>query len=147
MKPYSHQSNEVQKRIFNYLLSRAGRIVENVFGICSSTFHILRKPILLHAEKEAIVTMTVTLLHNFLRASESSNSSYCPPGTFDDDVNGEYVPGLWSKQGDGPILSLQNVPRRAKGQAKAVREAFAQYFNGSGSVPWQHKHLKIFCSL
>ncbi|GBM86547.1 hypothetical protein AVEN_204526-1 [Araneus ventricosus] len=97
MKPYSHQSNEVQKRIFNYRLSRARRVVENVFGICSSTFRILRKPMLLHPKKAAIVTMTVTLLHNFLRASESSNSSYCPPGTFDDDVNGEYVPGLWRK--------------------------------------------------
>ncbi|GBL74220.1 hypothetical protein AVEN_263176-1 [Araneus ventricosus] len=141
MKPYSHQSNEVQKRIFNYRLSRARRVVENVFGICSSTFRILRKPMLLHPEKAAIVTMTVTLLHNFLRASESSNSSYCPPGTFDDDVNGEYVPGLWRKQGNGYLLSLQNVPRRAKDQAKAVRETFTEYFNGIGSVPWQHKHL------
>ncbi|GBN92304.1 hypothetical protein AVEN_248621-1 [Araneus ventricosus] len=95
----------------------------------------------LHPEKAAIVTMTVTLLHNFLRASESSNSSYCPPGTFDDDVNGEYVPGLWRKQGNGSLLSLQNVPRRAKDQTKAVRETFTEYFNGIGSVPWQHKHL------
>ncbi|GBM61002.1 hypothetical protein AVEN_264344-1 [Araneus ventricosus] len=130
MKPYSHQSNEVQKRIFNYHLSRARRVVENVFGICSSTFRILRKPMLLHPEKTAIVSMTVTLLHNFLRASESSNSSYCPPGTFDNDVNGEYVPGLWRKQGNGSLLSLQNVPRRAKDQAKEVRETFAEYFNG-----------------
>ncbi|GBM37522.1 hypothetical protein AVEN_4195-1 [Araneus ventricosus] len=74
MKPCCHQSNQVQKRIFNYRLSRARRVVENVFGICSSTFRILLKPMLVHPEKAAIVTMTVTLLHNFLRASESSNS-------------------------------------------------------------------------
>ncbi|CAL1267507.1 unnamed protein product [Larinioides sclopetarius] len=141
MKPYSHQSSEIEKKIFNYRLCRARRVVENVFGICSSTFRVLRKPILLHPEKAAIVTMTVTLLHNFLRASESSNRSYCPPGTFDDDVNGECVPGLWRKHGDGSLLSLQNVPRRAKDQAKEVRGIFTQYFNSSGSVPWQHKHI------
>ncbi|GBN54696.1 hypothetical protein AVEN_206930-1 [Araneus ventricosus] len=144
MKPYSHQFNKVQKRIFNYRLSRARRIVENVFGICSSTFRILRKPMLLHPQKAAIVSMTVTLLHNFLRASESSNSSYCPPGTFENDVNGEYVPGLWRKQGNGSLLSLQNVPRKmchqrpSEGSQRNICRIFQWYWR---SVPWQYKHL------
>lgn len=35
-------------RIFNYRLSRARRVVENVFGLIPSVFRVFRKPILLN---------------------------------------------------------------------------------------------------
>jgi len=52
MKPYSgvHEKGNA-KRIFNYRLSRARRVVENVFGIMASVFRIFRGPILLEPEK------------------------------------------------------------------------------------------------
>lgn len=45
MKPFSgtHRKGSAE-RIFNYRLSRARRVVENVFGICSAVFRVLRKP-------------------------------------------------------------------------------------------------------
>ncbi|KAJ8937644.1 hypothetical protein NQ318_002158 [Aromia moschata] len=54
-----------QERIFNYRLSRARRVVENVFGILSSVFRIFRKPILLEPPRVTEITMTCVLLHNF----------------------------------------------------------------------------------
>lgn len=39
------------ERVFNYRLSRARRVVENAFGILSSVFRVLRKPMLLEPEK------------------------------------------------------------------------------------------------
>lgn len=56
-----------QQRIFNYRLSRARRIVENVFAIIASVFRILRRPILLQPENAEIIVMTIAHLHNFLR--------------------------------------------------------------------------------
>jgi len=50
--PYSgnHDSGSFQ-RIFHYRLYRARRTVENVFGIMSAVFRVLRKPILLNPNK------------------------------------------------------------------------------------------------
>ncbi|XP_068083502.1 uncharacterized protein [Anabrus simplex] len=68
MKPYpGDHAPETSKRIFNYRLSRARRVVENTFGISSSVFRVLRKPMLLEPPKAEIVVMSVVVLHNYLR--------------------------------------------------------------------------------
>jgi hypothetical protein len=44
LKPYLHRTLTYEQNIFNYRLSRARRIVENVFGILASRFRIFQKP-------------------------------------------------------------------------------------------------------
>ncbi|XP_008183210.1 uncharacterized protein LOC103309475 [Acyrthosiphon pisum] len=52
MKPYSGVYDEGnKKRVFNYRLSRARRVVENASGIMSSVFRVFRRPMLLNPEK------------------------------------------------------------------------------------------------
>ncbi|CAH1973594.1 unnamed protein product [Acanthoscelides obtectus] len=94
IKPYSgnHERGSM-KRIFNYRLSRARRVVENAFGIASSVFRVLRKPMLLEPEKAQLIVMTIVCLHNFLRKSRTSRNVYTPPGSLDEEVNGHIVPG------------------------------------------------------
>ncbi|KAK2578332.1 hypothetical protein KPH14_012633 [Odynerus spinipes] len=59
MKPYAENHNkETKERVFNYRLSRARRIVENVFGVMSAVFRVLRKPILLQPDKVTDIVMT-----------------------------------------------------------------------------------------
>jgi len=50
---------------------------------------------LLEPEKATIVTLTCVHLHNFLRKSFSSRTSYTPPGSFDlEDLDGgTIIPG------------------------------------------------------
>ncbi|XP_022180908.1 protein ALP1-like [Myzus persicae] len=60
MKPYAGtQEKGSMKRIFNYRLSRARRVSENTFGIISSVFRILRKPILLEPKTAKKVVLAI----------------------------------------------------------------------------------------
>lgn len=140
MKPYTsnHPKGSI-KRIFNYRLSRARRVVENAFGIVSSVFRCLRKPLLLQPETAEIIVMAIVHLHNFLRKSASSKNIYSPPGTFDFEENDEIVSGNWRSNEDGmtSMLPIRNVPRRNTTMVEEIRNELADFFMSNGKVTWQ----------
>lgn len=132
MKPYSgiHEKGTMQRK-FNYHLSRARRVVENVFGIVSAVFRVLRKPLLSEPEKAQCVVMTTVCLHNFLRKG-TSRTTYTPPGTFDqEDSTGNVIPGSWRSDSNNDLSSfipIRQIPRKTSVEAKEVRDHFATYF-------------------
>ncbi|KAG5866830.1 hypothetical protein JTB14_016560 [Gonioctena quinquepunctata] len=80
MKPFpGTQLMGSKQRIFNYRLSRARRVSENAFGVISSVYRILRRPLLLEPEQAEKVVPAVLHLHNFLRKG-NSRAIYNPPG-------------------------------------------------------------------
>lgn len=139
MKPYAgYYAKGSMERVFNYRLSRARRVVENAFGILSSVFRVLRKPLLIRPERASLIVMACAYLHNFLRQSKTSSNLYCPAGALDTDEDGDVTPGTWrNEQNLTSLLDLKEIPRRAKTTAKDVREVFSKYFMTNGAVPWQ----------
>lgn len=140
LKPYtgSHEKGST-KRIYNYRLSRARRVVENVFGILSAVFRVLRKPMLLEPNKAELVITTCVYLHNYLRKNKSSREAYSPPDIFDRDVEGLSIDGTWRQETNNTLRPLERVGRRASRWAEGNRNEFAEYFCGNGAVPWQTK--------
>lgn len=140
MKPFSgtHRKGSAE-RIFNYRLSRARRVVENVFGICSAVFRVLRKPMLLEPEKAGLIVIeTVICLHNFLRRSNTSRTIYTPPTSFDSEQNGVLVGGNWRQDKQmTSLIPIRNVPRRSTLNAKEIRDEFKEYFITNGCLDWQ----------
>lgn len=144
MKPYpgTHEKGS-NERVFNYRLSRARRVVENVFGIISSVFRMFQKPLLIHPDKARIIVMTCLYLHNFLRREKQSGSNYMPSHSVDsEDLNSHSTTeGSWrceirNIQG---MRDLQRIARRPTAGAADVRKRFADYFiSPLGSVPWQN---------
>lgn len=148
MKPFSTDLNKGSpKRVFNYRLSRARRIVENAFGLIASVFRIFRKPIEIKVLGTVInIVTTCLLLHNFLREQPDAARQYSPPGCFDqeDEVTGEVIYGTWREvtATDNGMSPLVRLPRNPTVAAKKIRDEFKDYFiSDAGSVPFQNKYL------
>lgn len=137
MKPYSgnHERGSAEWN-FNKHLSRARTVVENVFGILSSVFRVLRKPMLLEPETAETIVMATICLHNFLRRSQTSRNMYTPNGTFDyEDNDGNTIAsGQWRQENNSDMssfLPMRRLPRKPNMQAKQIRDEFAKYITNS----------------
>nr|CAI5852787.1 unnamed protein product [Callosobruchus analis] len=110
LKPYPGVYNKgTQERIFNFRLSRARRVVENVFGILSSI-------------RVTEITMTCVLLHNSLRKSRTSRSRYMPHESLDSEVEGLLIPGTWRNEKNMTFfLPLKKVARKPAQDGKIMR--------------------------
>jgi hypothetical protein len=142
IKPYSWETLTKERRIFNYRLSRAKRVVENTFGIFASRFRIFHTAINLKLDNIDAVILACCALHNFL--SRKSPQTYTPPETMDPENIVECSIEL-GERCDPEFM--HHLERGTKGQllnsAKIVRDKFNQYFNSDGSVPWQDQFVSL----
>ena len=141
LKPYPKSSLGIKERVFNYRLSRARRMVENVFGICATRFRIFRRPIIANVEMVVRVTKAVVALHNFLMADKDFLSNdYCSESYADREQNNVIISGEWRRE--EPSQGLINIQHAGSNNftqiAKNVRDKYRDYFSSNtGSVDWQ----------
>lgn len=141
MKPFNVRDLDDRKRIYNYRLSRARRVIENVFGILVSRFGVLKTPIGVKPENIVKIVMACCVLHNFLR--KKAAATYTPPDSLDYEDTDTFTLREGLRCRDDKIAALRpNQHRRAHNDAKEVRDSFMDFFNTTGSVPWQHKVLQ-----
>lgn len=69
MKPYNkaQAKEDIEKKIFNYRLSRARRVSENAFGLLSQVFRVFYSPIAIKPETCDLLIQATYCLHNLLR--------------------------------------------------------------------------------
>ena len=142
IRTYSRIARALLKRIFNYRLSRARRIVENVFGILDTRFKIFRQTIIANLDTATKITNVVVALHNFLMFDRDfSGSDYCLGNYVDFEVNKSVVEGEWRKEHQGTgLVPVQNMgSHNYSFDAKQVLDDFRNFFNSAaGSVQWQY---------
>ena len=113
MRPLPDHALSEDKKIFNYHLSRARRIIENKFGI-RVRWQLFLSPIACKPEYVVQFTKTALCLHNFFRSSDIARQPaqwYCPPGFTDNESdNGDMICETWRDE-RGQIMSLQPVGR------------------------------------
>lgn len=95
LKPFSHRNLSLEEKIFIYRLSRARRVSENAFGILSSRFRILRRPIDVKVATAELIVKASCAIHNWLRMTVARD--YLTTNCVDvEDLNtGEIHPGTW----------------------------------------------------
>ncbi|XP_040285846.1 protein ALP1-like [Bufo bufo] len=107
----------LERRVLNYRLSRARRVVECAFGILSNKWRFLHSPINLKLENAISAVKAVCCLHNFVRQRDGFN--------FEDSL----VHSMESTNCTG----VRGITHGA-----TIRDKFAAYFiSPEGEVPWQ----------
>jgi len=144
MKPYPFKDQPAPNRIFNYRLSRARRIVENVFGIIANRFRVLRKPLIQNPTSTVNIVLAICVLHNFLMSTQGSRSSYLQPGLLDTESTDthEVQCGMWREEGmpSTNLLQLQRRPRPSS--QNSTRNELREFFmTPQGEISWQYKHI------
>lgn len=141
LKPYNRADLNNPKRIFNYRLSRARRIVENAFGILTARFGVFQRlAISVSPEKAQCIVLACCYLHNYLRRGRSN--AYIDPGSVDIEFleTGHIHEGSWRSVRQ--LLELESTrARNASQDAKVVLESYCEYFNSEAKVPWQDRHV------
>lgn len=140
MKPYPQAGLNLERRIFNYRLSRARRVIENTFGILVSRFGVLQNPIVLFPEKAQKVVLACCYLHNFLRKREPR--AYITRNYVDNEdlQAGIVTGGTWRDVVVNEATPLEpSTTRNASTSAKMVRDTYCHFFNNEGQVSWQWK--------
>lgn len=129
MKPFARKNLTAEKRIYNYRLSRARRIVECAFGMLTKRFRIFESAMLLGPEKAALITMTCCVLHNMIRERT---------GTLE-----EIHIELLSLE-ESSANANKSTRQKNTNQGLAIRNIFMNYFNSNeGSVSWQNKYANV----
>ena len=162
MKPFSGDGLSHDQRIYNYRyqflicpkkcytlnkrISRARRVIENVFGILCAKWRLLLKPIETNVENANWIVRAIVVLHNFL--IDESKGAYNFSAMADNETEDEHDSknGSWWKAFTGePLKAAQNKPQKASNwsnNAKEMRKNLLQYFNSNeGSVDWQQKMI------
>ncbi|KAJ8893277.1 hypothetical protein PR048_005868 [Dryococelus australis] len=126
------------RKIFNYRLSRACRMIESVFGIIVERFGVLQKSIsLIDLTKVHHIVMACCALQNFLRSKVPHQCT--PLECLDEEFeSGNATPGPRCNES----TSLSKTACHPTNSAKLVRELFVEYFNNEGQVPWQQRYIE-----
>ena len=135
MHPFAEKKlTDEMRKIFNYRLSRAQRIIENTFGIFVSSWRIFQKPIEGKLELVRKIVLVATALDNYLQ--QTHNVHYTPVGFVDsEDKSAAIIKGQWRKLIDSNLQSVRPIRNSSYAKnALQFREALADFFaseNGS----------------
>lgn len=137
LKPYGERSINSNK-IFNYRLSKSRCVVENAFGILANKFQLFQKEIDLSVEKVEKITLAACALHNFVRARDGFEEKILD---LENTSSISFETGSW--RNEVSLTNMQSCKGNRSGDGgRKVRDAYSEYLNGKGSVPWQDDAVK-----
>lgn len=119
LRPFGGKYLPVDRRIFNYRLSRARRYVECAFGILSNKWRVFHRPLNVQPHFAVLIVNACIVLHNYVR-----------------DRDGYLVEDTTTITGLEDLLGENTV--RGGLAANNIRNVLSRYFlTEVGSVPWQ----------
>ncbi|KAM4043720.1 uncharacterized protein ACNLHF_013985 [Anomaloglossus baeobatrachus] len=111
LRPYPLRVLDNRRRIFNYRLTRARRVVECAFGILTSKWRVMITPLQLSENNVNTIIKACVVLHNFVRKY--------------DNIEDNITSSMETNETHGSQVMARNI--RAP-SAIRVREIFTNYF-------------------
>lgn len=112
-----------------------------MFGILVARFRVFERPIPINPDTVDKVVKACCALHNWLRKTKSNVNA--PTEDIEDTRNGRVIPGDWREV---PSEGLEDLPTTTQNHssrdARTIRDNYADYFVGKGSVDWQ---MRMIC--
>ena len=128
MKPYHMSSLSADQRVFNYRLSRARHVVDDVFSSFASRFRVFSNPINLSPPKIETIALAASVLHNYIAATSDTDGQCDNPEV--------------EEETDGILPLQQNVDSNDSTlAARDTRDEIADYCVTHGQVPWQWEEV------
>jgi len=141
LRPYPSRNLNVARRIYNYRLTGARRMVECAFGIVYNTskWRIFHRAIDVRPDFCDLIVKTCCILHSLLHTTQlvAYYTACCILHSFVRQKDGfQFQDTLY----ECPLEIIKAVGTRGNVTGTAVREHFAKYFTSPlGSVPWQYE--------
>lgn len=114
---------------------------ENAFGILAQRFRVFGRPIDLKVSSIDLVIRSAFYLHNWLR---TTSSDYISMGCVDyEDLDtGIFQEGQWRAERNLGLAPVRHIASNNYSKSAAnLRDQYADYFSGAGSVSWQLKAI------
>jgi hypothetical protein len=122
LRPCPNRNVTFLKRVYNYRLSRARRMVECTFGILTNKCRIFHRAIGVKPDFCDSIIKVCRVLHNYVRKNYGIRFEY----------------SLYNC----PLESVQPVGTSGSVKGFAARDYFAKYFTSlQGSIPWQYSKI------
>lgn len=120
LRPYSGKHLDVAKKIFNYRLSCARRCIECAFGILSSKWRILHRPLNTSVHFAEDIVKACCVLHNFVRQRYGYN--------FHDTLH---------------VRGFEDIANTDMPNLRSIttRDILKDYFINEGAVQWQENRM------
>uniref|UniRef100_A0A182F8H5 DDE Tnp4 domain-containing protein n=1 Tax=Anopheles albimanus TaxID=7167 RepID=A0A182F8H5_ANOAL len=118
MRPYPRATivTDSRKKLYNAQLSRARRVVENVFGILTMKWRVFLRPIECKPSTADKIIKAACCLHNYIAEKHSPS----PPPTEQENRN--------ETETQTGLITISHTNNRSTQEALEIRETFADYF-------------------
>lgn len=129
LRSYPRADNlNLEKKVFNYRLSRARRVVECAFGILTAKWRIFRRPMATNVDHAISIVKAATCLHNFLLMKDLA----LPPNQRKySSVNSLSQDPINCQRVRSEIVTINSQ------RGGVIRQLFTNYFYTTGSIDQQ----------
>lgn len=129
MGPYAGHNLSIEKRVFNFRLTKARRFIECAFGILANKWRIFHRPLNAKKSFAIIIVNACCILHNFVRSKDGNRSAREEA----------------SNETDTEASGFHDIPQgnmgRGNRQACSYRDLFAEYFQNEGKLNCQYNFV------